>query len=60
MTDLRAIYPWSGRKRKKKTLRPLTVLKRLVFIGLAVTILPVVVLRWVPPPTTAFMLQKSV
>ncbi len=30
------------------------------FIGLAVTILPVVVLRWVPPPTTAFMLQKSV
>jgi monofunctional biosynthetic peptidoglycan transglycosylase len=60
MTDLRALYPWSGRKRKKKTLRPLTVLKRLVYIGLAVTILPVVVLRWVPPPTTAFMLQKSV
>ncbi|MGW8186524.1 MAG: monofunctional biosynthetic peptidoglycan transglycosylase [Desulfobacterales bacterium] len=64
MTDLRALYPWSGRKRKKKrkkkTLRPLTVLKRMVVIGLVATILPVVVLRWVPPPTTAFMLQKSV
>ena len=60
MTDLRALYPWSGKKRKKKNDRPLTVLKRLVVIGLAVTILPVVVLRWVPPPTTAFMLQKSV
>jgi len=61
MTDLRALYPWSGRKRKKKktTLRPLTVFKRLVVIGLAVTILPVVVLRWVPPLTSAFMLQKS-
>jgi monofunctional biosynthetic peptidoglycan transglycosylase len=60
MTDLRALYPWSGKKRKKKSLRRLTVLKRLVVIGLAVTILPVVVLRWVPPPTTAFMLQKSI
>ncbi|MDZ7582727.1 MAG: monofunctional biosynthetic peptidoglycan transglycosylase [Deltaproteobacteria bacterium] len=60
MKDLRALYPWSGRKRKKETLRPLTVLKRLVVIGLAATILPVIVLRWVPPPTTAFMLQKSV
>lgn len=60
MRDLSALYPWSGKKRKKKTLRPLTVLKRLVVIGLAATVLPVVVLRWVPPPTTAFMLQKSV
>jgi monofunctional biosynthetic peptidoglycan transglycosylase len=60
MKDLRELYPWSGKKRKKKTLRPLTVLKRMVVIGLIVTILPVVVLRWVPPPTTAFMLQKSV
>ena len=60
MKDLRALYPWSGRKRKKKTLRPLRLLKRLVLIGLAATILPVVVLRWVPPPTTAFMLQKIV
>jgi monofunctional glycosyltransferase len=64
MTDLRALYPWSGRKRKKKrkkkTRRLLTVLKWMVVIGLAATILPVVVLRWVPPPTTAFMLQKSV
>ncbi|MGB5423587.1 MAG: monofunctional biosynthetic peptidoglycan transglycosylase [Desulfobacterales bacterium] len=58
MKDLRALYPWSGRKRKKKTLKPLTLLKRLVVIGLAVTLLPVVILRWVPPPTTAFMLQK--
>ncbi|MGD8971134.1 MAG: monofunctional biosynthetic peptidoglycan transglycosylase [Desulfobacterales bacterium] len=60
MKDLRAFYPWSGRKRKKKTLRPLRVLKRLIVIGLAVTIVPVVVLRWVPPPTTAFMLQKFI
>jgi monofunctional biosynthetic peptidoglycan transglycosylase len=64
MTDLRALYPWSGRKRKKKSkkkpLRLLTVLKRLVVIGLIATILPVAILRWVPPPTTAFMLQKSV
>jgi monofunctional biosynthetic peptidoglycan transglycosylase len=64
MTDLRALYPWSGRKikkkRKKKTLRALTVLKWMVVIGLTATILPVAVLRWVPPPTTAFMLQKSV
>jgi monofunctional biosynthetic peptidoglycan transglycosylase len=60
MKDLRALYPWSGRKRKKKTRRPLTLLKRLVVIGLAATVLPVVVLRWVPPPTTAFMLQKSI
>jgi monofunctional biosynthetic peptidoglycan transglycosylase len=64
MTDLRELYPWSGRKRKKKrkkkTPRLLTVLKWMVVIGLAATILPVVVLRWVPPPTTAFMLQKSV
>ena len=60
MTDLRALYPWSGKKRKKKTRRPLTVLKRLAVIGLIATILPVAILRWVPPPTTAFMLQKSV
>ena len=64
MKDLRALYPWSGRKRKKKIkkkpLRLLTVLKRLVVIGLIATILPVAILRWVPPPTTAFMLQKSV
>jgi len=60
MTDLRALYPWSGKKRKKKTRRSLTLLKRLVVIGLAATVLPVVVLRWVPPPTTAFMLQKSI
>ncbi len=62
MTDLRALYPWSGRKtkKKKKPFRPLTVLKWIVVIGLAATILPVAVLRWVPPPTTAFMLQKSI
>jgi monofunctional biosynthetic peptidoglycan transglycosylase len=64
MTDLRALYPWSGRKSKKKSkkkpLRLLTVLKRLAVIGLIATILPVAILRWVPPPTTAFMLQKSV
>jgi len=60
MKDLSALYPWSGKKRKKKTRRPLTLLKRLVVIGLAATVLPVVVLRWVPPPTTAFMLQKSI
>jgi monofunctional glycosyltransferase len=60
MRDLRALYPWSGNKRKKKALRPLTLLKRLVVIGLAATILPIVVLRWMPPPTTAFMLKKSV
>ncbi len=60
MRDLRALYPWSGNKRKKKALRLLTLLKRLVVIGLAATILPIVVLRWMPPPTTAFMLKKSV
>ena len=60
MKDLRALYPWSGRRSKRKRRRPLRILKRLVVIGLAATVLPVVVLRWMPPPTTAFMLQKTV
>ena len=47
-------------KKRKTPLRPLTVFKRLVVIGLTVTILPVVALRWMPPPTTAFMVQRSI
>jgi monofunctional biosynthetic peptidoglycan transglycosylase len=38
----------------------LIYLKRAVLILLAVTILPVIALRWLPPPTSAFMLQQYV
>ncbi len=49
----------AGSGKKKKILRPPTVLIWIVVFALAVTVLPVVVLRWVPPPTTAFMLQRQ-
>ena len=58
MIDLPTYYPWSGRK--KKTAKPWTYLKRAVLILFAVTILPVIVLRGLPPPTSAFMLQQYV
>lgn len=34
-------------------------LKKLVLLGLVMTLLPVLVLRWLPPPTTAFMLRAQ-
>ncbi|MFZ0133298.1 MAG: monofunctional biosynthetic peptidoglycan transglycosylase [Desulfobacterales bacterium] len=46
--------------KKRKKIRPLVFIRRIVLIALAVTILPVIVLRWVPPPTSAFMLQRYV
>ena len=56
MIDLRSHYPWSGKK--KHSFRPLIFLRNVVLILLAVSILPVVALRWLPPPTSAFMLQQ--
>ena len=58
MIDLPTYYPWSGRK--KKSFRPLTYMKRAVLILFTVTVLPVIALRWFPPPTSAFMLQQYV
>ncbi len=47
--------PTRGRKR-----RPLLrLLFWLLLIALALTVLPVALLRWIPPPTTAFMLQSD-
>ena len=57
MIDLPTYYPWSGKKRK--SIQPLKHMKRAALILFAATILPVVVLRWLPPPTSAFMLQQS-
>ncbi len=58
MIDLRTYYPWSGKKHKPR--QPLRFLKRVILILLAVSILSVAVLRWLPPPTSAFMLQQYV
>jgi monofunctional biosynthetic peptidoglycan transglycosylase len=44
---------------KKGLIGILTVLKRLILVFLAITILLVLPLRWVPPPTTSFMLQHQ-
>ena len=38
--------------------RPLTFMKRLVIAVLVASILCVIVLRWLPPPTSAFMIQQ--
>lgn len=35
-------------------------IRRFVLIALAATVLPVVALRWVPPPTSAFMIQHYI
>ena len=56
MIDLRTHYPWSGKK--KKSFRPLKFLKVVVLTLLAISILSVVVLRWLPPPTSAFMMRQ--
>lgn len=58
MIDLKTNYPWSGKKRKP--FRPFKYLKHLILIGFAFSFLVVVVLRWVPPPTSAFMLQQNI
>ena len=58
MIDLPTYYPWSGRK--KKSFRPLTYIKLAALILIAITVLPVIVLRWFPPPTSAFMMQQYV
>ena len=55
MIDLQSLYPWSGKK--KKPLRLFKYLKRFTLIVFAFTFLLVIVLRWLPPPTSAFMLQ---
>ena len=60
MMDLRMYYPWSGKKKKKKPLRFMRLLKRVVLIFVAVSIFSVAILRWLPPPTSAFMLQQYV
>jgi monofunctional biosynthetic peptidoglycan transglycosylase len=58
MIDLPTYYPWSGRK--KKSIHPLTYIKRAALILFIVSVLPVIALRWFPPPTSAFMLQQYV
>ena len=58
MIDLPTYYPWSGRK--KKSFRPLTYIKLAALILFTVTVVPVIALRWFPPPTSAFMLQQYV
>ena len=58
MVDLRTYYPWSGKK--KMPFRPLTFLKRVIFTLLIVSILCVIFLRWLPPPTSAFMVQQYI
>ena len=40
--------------------RPLCWLKRLVLLFLVVTLLPVLMLRWVPPPTSMVMVYRAV
>ena len=37
----------------------LTVLKKAIIVFLVITILPVLSLRWISPPTTSFMLQRN-
>lgn len=56
MIDLQTYYPWSGKK--KKPFQLLKFLKRAILFVLAVSILSVSVLRWLPPPTSSFMLQE--
>jgi monofunctional biosynthetic peptidoglycan transglycosylase len=55
MIDLQTYYPWSGKK--KKPFRPFKYVKRAILFVLAVSILSVIALRWLPPPTSSFMLQ---
>ena len=45
---------------RRRKFRPLRWLLGLVLLLLAVTVLPVVALRWLPAPTSAFMLQSPV
>ncbi len=40
--------------------RSATIARRVLWIFLIVTIGPVVIMRWVPPPTTAFMVERRV
>jgi monofunctional biosynthetic peptidoglycan transglycosylase len=60
MKKQRVLLRRSKGKKKKKSRRPLKIMMRLVVIGLALTILPVAAMRWVPPPTSAFMVQDFV
>ncbi|ROH90947.1 monofunctional biosynthetic peptidoglycan transglycosylase [Stagnimonas aquatica] len=46
--------------RRRSPFRPLRWLLRLLLVLLAVLLLPVLALKWLPPPTTAFMLQSEV
>lgn len=46
--------------KRRSSFRPLRWLPRLLLVLLAVLLLPVLVLKWLPPPTTAFMLQSEV
>lgn len=45
---------------KKKRRHGLRLLPWLLFAGLAITVLPVALLRWIPPPTSSYMLQSPV
>jgi len=44
---------------KKHLTSALIVLKRVLIVVLVITILPVLSLRWISPPTTSFMLQHN-
>ncbi len=52
----------SAPRQRKRSLgaRLLRVLACVLLALIAVTVLPVVLLRWVPPPTTSFMIQRKV
>ncbi|NGY05091.1 monofunctional biosynthetic peptidoglycan transglycosylase [Solimonas terrae] len=45
---------------KGKRRRGLRLLPSLLLGALALTVLPVILLRWIPPPTTSYMLQSPV
>lgn len=49
----------SYRNNKNYLRSSLTVLKRVIIVFLLITILPVLCLRWISPPTTSFMLQEK-
>ncbi len=44
---------------RRRRIRPLRWLLYLLLLGLALTVLPVAALRWLPVPTTAFMLASD-
>lgn len=50
----------AGALRKGKGSRLRRLLWRALLVVIALTIVPVVCLRWIPPPTSAFMLERRV